>query len=123
MYEQGQLDALRAALQDLLKDGPADKACGVCRNLHYHEALRGYTGRYIDGYDFIENEAFDWPHALKHADEDGAPTLLPYFVPGDGCYALWDGQNLEMRQNLLRYLLGRVAHHEAELRGGVALAG
>lgn len=70
-------------------------------------------------YDFVADEADGWPHAMR----SDVGELLDWFVPKTSGQKLWEGDNLKMRQNLIQYLLGRVAHHEAMLRGGVALAG
>lgn len=113
-YTKAELGAYRKALLRLLSDGPIETSKGVCYNLN---RMLEDPALYC-GYDFVAAEAYDWPHARRY--EDG--RLLDYFVP-DQAGELWYGENLKMRQNLIQYLLGRVAHHEAMLRGGVALAG
>lgn len=110
-YTQAELGAYRKALLRLLSEGPTTTSKGVCYNLSM--MLEDPCG-----YDFVAAEAVGWPHALYF--EDG--RMLDYFVPKHGP-GLWKGENLKMRQNLIQYLLGRVAHHESMLRGGVALAG
>ena len=120
-YTQAELGRFRAGLLALLQDGPSDCDFGVCFNLNY-ELKPMPEFEWGIGYDFVSDEAEEWPHAMR----DDAGRLLDWFVPetpetpGQG---LWEGENLKMRQNLIQYLLGRVAHHEAMLRGGVALAG
>lgn len=109
-YTQEQLAAFRKALLSILNNGPIYESYGLCMNLDSAKA---------DGYAFVSNEARDWPHALRR--EDG--NLCDWFVPRDRACGLWEGANMKMRQTLIQYLLGRVAHHEAMLRGGVALAG
>ena len=116
-YTQAQLGRFRKGLLKLLQDGPSYESYGVCYNLDFElrtmpEFERG------EAYDFVDAEAAGWPHARRY--EDGC--LLDYFVP-DQAGELWYGENLKMRQNLIKYMLGRVAHHESMLRGGVALAG
>lgn len=113
-YTQAELGAYRKALLRLMQEGPTCDDKGVCYNLN---VILEEPARY-SGYYFVAAEAKDWPHALHH--EDG--SLMDYFVPDQGG-RFWHGDNLKLRQNLIRYLLGRVAHHEAMLRGGVALAG
>lgn len=116
-YTQAALGRFRKGLLKLLFEGPSDAIRGVCYNLNF-ELRTMPEFEYGEAYDFVDSEAYDWPHALH--DEEG--RLLKYFVPERGG-ELWYGENLKMRQNLIQYLLGRVAHHEAMLRGGVALAG
>lgn len=113
-YTQAELGAYRKALLRLLQEGPTCDDNGVCYNLN---VILEDPVMYC-GYVFVDAEAYGWPHALYY--EDG--RLHDYFVPDNGG-ELWYGDNLKMRQNLIQYLLGRVAHHEAMLRGGVALAG
>lgn len=113
-YTQAELGTYRKALLRLLQEGPRETSKGVCYNLTL--TLEGPA--LCHGYDFVSDEAYDWPAALYY--EDG--RLRDYFVP-KRTGGLWEGENLKMRQNLIQYLLGRVAHHEAMLRGGVALAG
>lgn len=117
-YTQAALGRFRAGLLKLLQDGPSDAEFGVCYNLNAE--LRAMPEfEWGAAYDFVADEADGWPHALR--GEWGA--LLDWFVPETPEHGLWEGENLKMRQNLIQYLLGRVAHHEALLRGGVALAG
>lgn len=120
-YSQAELGRFRKGLLNLLQYGPADRNYGVCYNLNAE--LRTMP-EFVWGaaYDFVSDESQEWPHAKRYAMryEDG--RLLDYFVP-DKAGELWYGENLKMRQNLIQYLLGRVAHHESMLRGGVALAG
>lgn len=116
-YTQAELGRLRKGLLKLLQDGPSDAGYGVCYNLNCELRAMPEFG-YGLAYYFVANEAEEWPHALRY--EDG--SLHDHFVPDNGG-ELWYGENLKMRQNLIQYLLGRVAHHEAMLRGGVALAG
>lgn len=116
-YTQAELGRFRKGLLTLLQDGPSHDGYGVCYNLNC--ALRAMPEfEWGVAYDFVANEAKEWPHALRY--EDG--RLYDYFVPDNGG-ELWYGENLKMRQNLIQYLLGRVAHHEAIMRVGVALAG
>lgn len=114
-YTQAELGAYRKALLRLLSEGPTRDDKGVCYNLN---VILEEPAMYR-GYDFVHAEAYDWPHALYY--DDG--RLRDYFVPHLSGLGLWSGDNLKMRQNLIQYLLGRVAHHESMLRGGVALAG
>ena len=119
-YNQAELGAVREALLAILGGYIPEPHFGLCCNLH--SLLRQVHfdgGPNVDGYTFVAEESQDWPHAIRR--EDG--TLPDWFVPGNPVESLWDGENLKMRQNLIQYLLGMVAHHEAMLRGGVALAG
>lgn len=124
-YNAEQLGALRKALLCILTNGATREPFGLCCNLMYHKVILDYNanGReytdHIDGYDFVATESIDWPHAKKEGDGRLCAWFVPY-NPGEG---FWEGGNLEMRQNLIQYLLGRVAHHESLRRGGVALAG
>lgn len=121
MYSQAQLGALRKALYAILDDGPSRGDFGLCYNLTYHPHVVAYNcenPQHLEGYEFVEAEAQDWPHARKN--EHG--TLLDWFVPRTPLQGMWEGDNLKMRQNLIQYLLGRVAHHGSLLRGGIALA-
>lgn len=116
-YTQAALGRFRKGLLKLLQDGPSNASFGVCYNLNF-EVRTMPEFEWGEAYDFVAAEAYDWPHALHCADG----SLPDYFVPDqDG--ELWYGENLKMRRNLIQYLLGRVAHHESMLRGGVALAG
>ena len=131
-YTQAALGRFRKGLLKLLQDGPSDEDCGVCWNLKA-ELKTMPEFEWGEAYDFVFYESQEWPHAMRR--KDGA--LRDYFVPyHDGVQAVlddhpysmrprryWEGENLKMRQNLIQYLLGRVAHHESMLRGGVALAG
>ena len=122
-YTQEQLGLLRKALLAILAGDECKPAFGLCCNLTYHLHMLKFSdsicGQCVCGYAFVSDEAEEWPHAIR--GEDG--TLLDWFVPKTPEHGLWEGENLKMRQNLIQYLLGRVAHHEALLRGGVALAG
>lgn len=117
-YTQEALGRFRKGLLNLLQDGPAEVGFGVCRNLNTELSTMPEFVWGV-GYDFVSDEAEEWPHAMRN----DAGELLDWFVPKTHGHGLWEGDNLKMRQNLLQYLLGRVAHHEAMLRGGVALAG
>lgn len=117
-YTQAALGRFRKGLLKLLFDGPSKASFGVCCNLNAE--LRTMPGfEWGEAYDFVSDESQEWPHAIRR--DDG--TLFDWFVPLNPVESLWEGENLKMRQNLIQYLLGRVAHHEAMLRGGVALAG
>lgn len=117
-YTQAELGRYRAGLLKMLKYGPSDAGFGVCRNLNNElRALPEFE--WGEAYDFVSEEAEEWPHAMRN----DAGKLLDWFVPVTPEQGLWEGENLKMRQNLIQYLLGRVAHHEALLRGGVAFAG
>lgn len=117
-YTQAALGRFRKGLLKLLQDGPSYAEFGVCKNLNTELST---MPEFVWGaaYDFVYDEADEWPHALRN----DAGRLLDYFVPVTPEQGLWEGENLKMRHNLIQYLLGRVAHHEALLRGGVALAG
>lgn len=104
-YTQKYLATFRKALLTLLHSGPIDPYYGVCQNLDTLVRKPGYSG-----YAFVTDEAVNWPHALKY--EDG--MLCPYFVPDTP--ELWAGEGLELRKDLIQYLLGRVAHHEELLK-------
>ena len=117
-YTQAELGRFRNGLLNMLQDGPFDEGFGVCRNLNY-ELRTMPEFEWGVGYDFVADEAEEWPHAMRN----DAGKLLDWFVPVTPKQGMWEGENLKMRQNLIQYLLGRVAHHEALLRGGVALAG
>lgn len=117
-YTQAELGRFRKGLLKLLQDGPHNAGYGVCYNLNCE--LRAMPEfEWGVAYDFVADEAEAWPHALR----SDVGELLDWFVPETHGQGLWEGENLKMRQNLIQYLLGRVAHHEAMLRGGVALAG
>lgn len=118
-YTQAELGRFRKGLLNLLQDGPTSVGYGygVCYNLNFKLSLLPEFEWGV-GYDFVSDEAEEWPHAMRN---DGG-KLLDWFVPVTPEQGLWEGENLKMRQNLIQYLLGRVAHHEALLRGGVALA-
>lgn len=117
-YTQAELGYLRKGLLKLLQDGPSDADLGVCRNLD--NELRALP-EFGDGeaYDFVAEEAEEWPYAMRGY----SGKLLDWFVPVTPGQGMWEGENRYMRQDLIEYLLGRVAHHEALLRGGVAIAG
>ena len=117
-YTQAALGLFRAGLLKLLQDGPTNDRHGVCYNLNYELSTMPEFEWGI-GYDFVSDEAEEWPHAMR----SDVGELLDWFVPRTSGQKLWEGDNLKMRQNLIQYLLGRVAHHEALLRGGIALAG
>ena len=117
-YTQAELGRFRKGLLNLLQDGPTNDECGVCRNLNTQLSTMPEFAWGV-AYDFVSDEAEEWPHAMR----SDSGELLDWFVPETHGQGLWEGENLKMRQNLIQYLLGRVAHHEALLRGGVALAG
>lgn len=117
-YSAVEIGRFRKALLGLLQEGPHNAEYGVCYNLHTSIRSAHEDARWLSGYDFVSEESVDWPHALKNE----AGLLREFFVPRKVRQGLWEGENLKMRQNLIQYLLGRVAHHEAMLRGGVALA-
>ena len=116
-YTQAELGRFRKGLLNLLQDGPTIEGYGVCSNLN-RELWAMPEFEWGVAYDFVAEEAEDWPHAMR----DDAGKLRDWFVPETHGQGLWEGENLKLRQNLIRHLLGRVAHHEAMLRGGVALA-
>ena len=117
-YTQAELGRFRKGLLKLLQDGPSNVGFGVCYNLTCElKPMPGFVWGAV--YDFVADAAEEWPHALRN----DAGKLLDGFVPLTPGQGIWEGKNLKMRQNLIQYLLGHVAHHEALLRGGVALAG
>lgn len=123
-YNAEQLGVLRKVLLCILTNGATLEQFGLCCNLTHHKMMVDYNyevrgAEHIDGYDFVATESIDWPHAMK----DGDGKLCAWFVPYNPGEGLWESDNLKMRQNLIQYLLGRLAHHESLLRGGVALAG
>ena len=115
-YTQAQLGRFRKGLLKLLQDGPSNVDYGVCYNLDF-ELRTVPEYEWYDAYAFVDAEAAGWSHARLY--EDG--RFMDYFAVQDKDGELWEGENLKMRKNLIQYLLGRVAHHEAMLRGGVAL--
>lgn len=110
-YTQAELGRFRKGLLNMLQDGPSNVDEGVCYNLNRELKQMPY---YVWGeaYDFVADEAYGWPHAMRGY----AGRLLDHFVPETSGQGVWEGDNLKMRQNLIKYLLGRVAHHEAMLR-------
>lgn len=117
-YSAVEIGQYRKALLELLQGGPLVACYGVCSNISRILSNWNNDGAWLSGYEFVAEESVDWPHAIKN--EVG--ILSDFFVPHNVHHGLWEGDNLKMRQNLIKYLLGRVAHHEAMLRGGVALA-
>jgi hypothetical protein len=68
------------------------KSFGLCNY------LEGYI-RLICAYDFVYYNSRGWKH---HSGNDNCP--VPH-VEGVG---LWEGENLEMRQDLCKYLLAKL---------------
>jgi len=118
-YSLEEIEALRKALLGLLATGPTNSGYGVCHNLQARPELSRRilneegVFEYFDAYSFVAKESIGWPHH----NGDGA-----YFITRTEHFGLWEDENGERRVNLIHYLLGRVAWHEASHRGGVALA-
>ena len=103
-YTLDELARVRAALLRLLSGDIMRPDLGVCGNLHC------MLERDPGGYSFVQVAAVGWPHATYGDDYYG------YFVPHVDSYGLWEGVNLEMRKDLIQYLLGAVTRFENEVK-------
>ena len=103
MYSKESLHILKEAL--LILKGKASiytdpipaPDVGVCYNLMYtvdsispHLAVKAYI--------FVQEQSIGWPHHNGANDN---------FVPDDYKYGKWEGPNLEMRLDLLDYLIAK----------------
>lgn len=76
---------------------------GVCGNL-------ASLARPVDDvYTFVHENAADWPHAMYWGDDEGVPdlagTLKDCFVPDVEGVGLWEGANLDLRLDLIEFLI------------------
>ena len=78
---------------------------GVCYNAEeYLMGLGQKEANACSVYEAINVLAKYWPHARKFPESD---HLYAYFVPFTRSYGRWEGPNLEMRLDLLDYLIAK----------------
>lgn len=105
-YTKEQLQAFKAAfliVKSMAEEAPDHLKYGVCFNTEELLITVSPTFGYGFTYNAVDALAQDWPHARKSADG----TLLAYFVPFVQGYGFWQGPNLEMRLDLLDYLIAK----------------
>ena len=97
------LQALRELQERALRGDVPRPSCGVCGNL---DSLVRYP---TDAYEFVREYADDWAHAMHWGDDEGvgslAGTLKDYFVPHTSGYSFWEGPNLDLRLDLIEFLI------------------
>ena len=78
---------------------------GVCYNADEYLKSIGQKEAYDDTvYQAINVLATGWPHGKTLFNSS---TLLAYFVPHTPGYGKWEGPNLEMRLDLMYYLIAK----------------
>lgn len=97
------LQGLRALQEHAVRGDLPRPTCGVCSNL---DTL---VGRQWDAYEFVRQHADDWTHAMYWGDDEGvgylAGTLKDYFVPDVLGVPKWEGANLDLRLDLIEFLI------------------
>lgn len=97
------LRALRVLQEAAIRGEVPRPSCGVCGNL---DSLVCYP---TDAYEFVREYAYDWTHAMYWGDDDGvgylAGTLKDYFVPDGEGVGRWEGANLDLRLELIEFLI------------------
>lgn len=114
----------RALIQlrsDALGHGVARPHVGVCGNLkNVLSMMEGLCVGYLDAYQWVPEHSTEWEHA-EWCDSypDEPPSLMAYFVPHTPGFGMWEGPNLELRIDLIDYLIEQC---DAELGVPTALA-
>ena len=99
MYSLPEKKHILKGLLQLSTSGPVRSTLGVCANLNILiESLD------LNGYDVVTQFAWDWPKALR----DDAGKLYDYFVPDTPDSYLWEDTNLELRNELLDFLIDKL---------------
>lgn len=97
------LRALRVLQEAAIRGEVPRPSCGVCGNL---DSLIGHQ---TDAYEFVREYADDWTHAMRWGDGEGvgyrAGTLKDYFVPDVEGVGQWQGPNLDLRLDLIKFLI------------------
>lgn len=104
VYKREDLQVLRRWAEALrLGEHLPQKACfGICHNLTALSTAA--AGRRVDAYDLLELISWKWPLARTY-DVDGMAFPHEYFVPHVSGFGLWEGPNLECRQDLLGFVV------------------
>ena len=93
-----QAHIIRAALQDLIKNGPVDEQFGICFNLK--EKLHGSFATKRISYYLVTLLAARW----KHSKEPGVQSSYPVPTTPD----MWKDEGLKYRIDLMRYMRKRL---------------
>lgn len=93
------MQALRGGIADIAMTGPKWDSTGLCDNLELAVEERGFFGGVA--YDVVAAAAHTWEYTVR--DEQGKPK--DYFVPHCHGEELWEGVNLELREDLMRHVL------------------
>lgn len=99
MYTKKQLTVAKAILLNLISDDReldfADN--GICHNADCHILNRGKDGVYF--YGFISDFAEYWPN---HSGFKLSP------IKEDRYFRKWEGNNLTLRIDLMKYIVGKI---------------
>lgn len=104
---------LARSLEAMLDDGyyPRNPNLGICYNLEHHARPPApdeeYNTAYNAAYDLIAYASVSWNHP-RHSGDIGYP--IPYDEESK-----WEGEQLEMRRDLMRHAL-EVVNHEIARR-------
>lgn len=97
---------LRQAIRQLLNGNIPNKATGICSNLW--DMVNGNTlGECIDVYGIVQEMATTWPNNSKVKGYPIKSKQHPDIAYMEHSFSktLWEGQQLEERQSLLRHML------------------
>lgn len=95
------LRALRVLQEAAIRGDVPRPTHGVCANLD--TIGEGHW----DAYDFVQKHSDDWEHAMHWGDDVGALSgkLRAYFVPDVEGVGQWEGANLDLRLDLIEFLI------------------
>lgn len=96
------LEALSAS-----PDNVKDKRFGICWNLQHIVSERAGGLHDAYAYDLVGYISVDWPGLVGKVEADGTKRWCPYPL-GRARYALWEGDGLAQRLDLMAYLIKRL---------------
>lgn len=102
MYTKEQLLNAKEILLNLICDDRelTFRSCGICFNLN--QKLNGI----VDGYSIVNDFGHTWQYnGFDQTNEEDKGYVL---VKRDYGYGLWEGPNLSLRIDLMKYIVGKI---------------
>lgn len=99
MFSLPEKNHILKGLIQLRTSGPVVRGLGICGNL---DRLTSHAD--VSAYSAVPHYARDWPKALRNPDAQ----LLGWFVPDAHRGTMWEGPSLDLRNELLDYLIEQV---------------
>lgn len=120
-----QVKTLGKAIKQLLVEGPVSDHLGICFNLTTILREMGDSGRkQINAYDIVAELSAKWPKnripgGIRHVYSDGTIRYNSYPIDNypehpnfDYDDYLWTGEQLELRRELMLYMLNVIGEAE-----------